>query len=52
LIMSASMLSAPPSALVAGHADEARCLERVCPLCGQDNHGQPPLALSRGTWRL
>jgi SAM-dependent methyltransferase len=50
--MSASMLSAPPSALVAGHADEARCLERVCPLCGQDNHGQPPLALSRGTWRL
>ncbi|HZL87929.1 MAG TPA: class I SAM-dependent methyltransferase [Pirellulaceae bacterium] len=50
--MSASTLSAPAAALVAGHADAARCLERVCPLCGQDNHGQPPSTLSRGTWRL
>jgi SAM-dependent methyltransferase len=42
----------PAAALIAGYADEARCLERDCPLCGRDNHSQPPLSLSRGTWRL
>lgn len=50
--MSALTLAAPATALVAGHADDSRCLERVCPLCGRDNHEQRPLPLSRGNWRL
>jgi SAM-dependent methyltransferase len=50
--MSAITLRAPATALVAGHADDSRCVERVCPLCGRDNHAQTPLPISRGSWRL
>lgn len=49
-----SVAAVPPTAaaLVAGRSDEARCQERACPLCGQDNHSRQALPLSRGTWRL
>lgn len=49
--MSTAAITAP-STLIAGQADDARCLERLCPLCGTDNHHSAPLPLSRGTWRL
>ena len=50
--MSASTLSAPEAVLVSGHADDARCLERACPLCGRDNRAESALSFSRGAWRL
>ncbi len=50
--MSVAAVSPAAAALVAGQADDARCLEREGPSCGQDNHQQRSLPLSRGTWRL
>ena len=50
--MSVATLPATAAALVAGAADQARCLTRDCPLCGADNRRAPALLLSRGTWRL
>lgn len=50
--MSATALAPVATDLVAGHVDDARCLERNCPLCGRDNHEHAPLGLSRGAWRL
>jgi SAM-dependent methyltransferase len=49
--MSTAVIAAA-SALIAGQADDARCLERLCPLCGNDNHRHAHLPLSRGAWRL
>lgn len=50
--MSAATITPAAAALIAGQADDARCYQRECPLCGRDNHALRPIELSRGAWRL